>query len=325
MSLRPDTMPAIFIKKSGRKKSHANIPHGSWKVAYADFVTAMMAFFLLMWLVNITTEDQKEKMSEYFNSFEGNDETNEVEIEAGLITIIDGGRVGGELSEEETIKENNEKELDLVSVDVEAFIEDFGVSSWDTIEISRERYDELVKTSENFEKQKTKIEVVKDVFIGEEIDIKSNDTTFDTLKKLKESEVFSDIKDQIIIKKSESEIIIELIDLNGSSMFKLGSSILEPSAKKIILEISKVLSGIPNGIVITGHTDAKKYRSKSSGYSNWELSSDRANAARRAIILGGVQAIQIKKVEGRSSTDLAIKDDPMAAENRRVQIKIMSF
>jgi chemotaxis protein MotB len=325
MSLRPDTMPAIFIKKSGRKKSHANIPHGSWKVAYADFVTAMMAFFLLMWLVNITTEDQKEKMSEYFNSFEGNDETNEVEIEAGLITIIDGGRVGGELSEEETIKENNEKELDLVSVDVEAFIEDFGVSSWDTIEISRERYDELVKTSENFEKQKTKIEVVKDVFIGEEIDIKSNDTTFDTLKKLKESEVFSDIKDQIIIKKSESEIIIELIDLNDSSMFKLGSSILEPSAKKIILEISKVLSGIPNGIVITGHTDAKKYRSKSSGYSNWELSSDRANAARRAIILGGVQAIQIKKVEGRSSTDLAIKDDPMAAENRRVQIKIMSF
>ena len=117
---------------------------------------------------------------------------------------------------------------------------------------------------------------------------------------------------------------IQIADEKNRPMFNIGSAVLQPYAKEILAEISNVLNDVPNAISLSGHTDAAPYSGGDRGYSNWELSADRANACRRQLVAGGIDDGKILRVVGLGSAVLFDKDDPLSPINRRISIIVMN-
>ncbi len=329
MALREPKDQTLVVRKSSRKRGHlGHQSHGSWKVAYADFVTAMMAFFLLLWLVNITDPEQKKVLTEYFNPYEAIDDSQEVEVEAGIISLLDGGQQGGsEVYEREVVTSEGEPERPVVPADLEQ-VGDFGVSSWDRVEIAREEYEALLERVEVAELAKDD-GVEAPVLIDPEValEIAQADEMLEKIKKSLENAretnpLLAKYKEQISIEKTPDGVRVQLMDIEQFSMFRVGSAVLDPEAEVLIREISAILTDVPNFIAVTGHTDARPYKALS-GYSNWELSSDRANSARRALLGAGISEVKIERVEGRADNDLLYPDDGLDPRNRRIDLLIL--
>lgn len=327
MALRSKKDELLIVRKSGRKRHHEHESHGSWKVAYADFVTAMMAFFLLMWLLNATTEDQKKALTEYFNPYESESSSQDVEVSAGIISIMDGGLFGGTQVNERELEDNaGEPEAALIQ-DSAGSRSDFGVNTWDRVEISREEYDNLRKLAQGSRAPEKTVNLPDPV--SEELDLSEKEAQLriQLLKKVLDekilsSEEFQEFKDRVSLEIVPEGLKIQLMDQDDFSMFRLGSAVLEPRAEALIEALGGVLRSSGNNIVITGHTDGRPF-SSARPYSNWELSSDRANAARRAIVAAGVGKGMIYRVEGRADNDLLHPEDVMDARNRRINFLIL--
>jgi chemotaxis protein MotB len=244
----------IIIKKV-KKVSGKGIHGGSWKVAYADFVTAMMAFFLLLWLISMVAPEKRARVSEYFKNF-------------SIFT-----------SSGQSMMLQNSSQI-------------FNESGQTSDKALADLYGEAGSTSA--------------------------DRFRDILKKAVETQL-RDLQDQISVTVIGDGVRIELTDKNGSSMFSMGSSMLTDQAKKILTVLSRSVRETDNKIYIEGHTDSYSY-SSSSSYSNWELSSDRANAARRQLVESGVNPERIVRVVGFADKDPLIKDNPSDPRNRRISI-----
>jgi chemotaxis protein MotB len=277
-----EALAPIIIKKV-KKRGHGH-HGGSWKVAFADFATAMMAFFLLMWLMGSTTEEQRGAISEYFNNPSAVPGTStspaptSMQGPGGASTSMI--QLGGGM-ELHTSSDNPDTPPAQVVNDEEA--------EKRAEQIDRERLNSLMKD------------------LKEAIDAR---------------EALAKFKDQILLDITPEGVRIQIVDHERRSMFPLGSSRLEDYSAKILYELANIINNVPNRISISGHTDIKPY--VANNYSNWELSADRANAARRALITGGLPLEKVGRVVGLASSvllDTAVPDSPV---NRRISIIVMN-
>ncbi|SFK32039.1 chemotaxis protein MotB [Nitrosomonas aestuarii] len=269
----------IVIKRI--KKVAGGHHGGAWKIAYADFVTAMMAFFLLMWLLGSASQGDLEGIAEYFKTplklamFGG--------ANVGDATsIIKGGGTDltystGQVKKGEAVTEK--KILDLKAAQAE-----------------QERIEML-----RLNKLKKKIEAAIDA-----------------------NPILRKFKNQLLLDITTEGLRIQIVDELNRPMFSSGRAELQSYTKVILQEIGRTLNDVPNKISLSGHTDATPYPSGDKGYSNWELSADRANASRRELIAGGMEGEKVLRVVGLSSAVLFDKENPFNPINRRISIIVMN-
>jgi chemotaxis protein MotB len=285
--------PTIVIRRR-KKRGHAH-HGGSWKVAFADFATAMMAFFLLMWLMGATTEKQKGAISEYFNN---------PSVVQGASTVPSPNSVQGPGgSSTSMIKLGGGMELyrqPTAKPDSDPLHNGMAEKGHDK--------DADAQADEQQEEQRDKVRL--DGLLSQ---LHSAIDERDSLAKY---------KSQILLDATGEGVRIQIVDQEPRSMFPLGSAKLEEFSENILHELSTIIQQVPNRISISGHTDIKPYVAVN--YSNWELSSDRANAARRALIGGGLPAEKIGRVVGLGSSVPLDPLKPDSSVNRRISIVVLN-
>lgn len=275
----------IIIKRI-KKAAHAH-HGGSWKVAYADFVTAMMAFFLLMWLMGFTTEGERKAISDYFQN------PSAIQGKGGSSTsLIDLGK-GLDAPRTNQKKPNQE-----------------------TTAVSREDVPE--------ESAAPAASVQDDMLLAKQNDKKRLESLMEELKKAIEANAaLKPFKEQLLLDTTPDGLRLQIVDQESRPMFDIGSANLQPYTRRILHEVSKVIAQVPNHISIAGHTDARAY-SDGADFGNWELSSERANACRRELVRGGVAEQKIARVVGLASTVLFDKSNPLNPINRRISIVVLN-
>lgn len=281
--------PRPIIIKRIKKGGHAH-HGGSWKVAFADFATAMMAFFLLMWLMEATTEEQRGAISEYFN--------NPSNVQGASPVPSPSPVQGPGGASTSMIKLGGGMELHHDAAPPAPIAPPTPGSQTTT------RPDD-------------------DGAQEEKLDNERLAGLMDALRKgIDERESLAKFKDQILLDVTPEGVRIQIIDHERRSMFPLGSARLEDFSSDILKELAHIVSSVPNRISISGHTDRKPYVAVN--YTNWELSADRANAARRALINGGLAPEKIGRVVGLASSVLLDPSTPEGPVNRRISIVIMN-
>src|SRR5690349_23642540 len=287
----------IYIKRV--KKVAGGHHGGAWKVAYADFVTAMMAFFLVMWLVTAVSKEERAAIFDYFKnpSMEPGKSVKPAPGQAGP-----GGastspiNLGGGLDSPRTT--THEKP---------------GIGTPVTL-VNREKPTEITPEQQADLEAKLKVEMEK----------KRLDALMQDLKEaINKSQALEPFKDQLLLDITPEGLRIQIVDAQNRPMFDLGSSRLKGYTNAILHEVTQYLKTVPKRVSITGHTDATPYAGIS-GYTNWDLSTDRANAARRALEAAGYDTQQIARVTGLGSAVLVNKDNPRDAVNRRISIVVMT-
>lgn len=270
----------IIIKRI-KKSGHA-VHGGAWKIAYADFVTAMMAFFLLMWLLGSTAKGELQGIAAYFSSplkvaMAGGDGA------GNSSSVIPGGgndltKVHGQVrrSDNETEKERR--------------------MSIDTARAERARQDAAR--------------------------IKALQSKIDAM--ITENPRLNEYKSQIRIDVTPDGLQIQIVDNQNRPMFDSGSALVKPYMRDILREIGAALGGVENRISLAGHTDSAPYGNSDRGYSNWELSADRANASRRELVSAGMPDAKLGRVVGLAASDLLEPDNPRAPANRRITITVLT-
>ena len=269
----------IVIKRI--KKVAGGHHGGAWKIAYADFVTAMMAFFLLMWLLGSASQGDLEGISEYFRTplkvamFGGSSVGDASSVIKGGGTDL--SRSSGQVKKGETIVEK--EILDLKAAQAER----------ERLELQR-----LNQLKINLEKA------------------------------IDANPLLIRFKNQLLLDITSEGLRIQIVDEQNRPMFASGRAELQPYTKVILHEIGKMLNDVSNKISLSGHTDATPFPTGDKGYSNWELSADRANASRRELITGGMDADKMLRVVGLSSAVLFDKENPFNPINRRISIIVMN-
>lgn len=253
-----------------RRKSHKHAHHGgSWKIAYADFMTAMMAFFLVMWLLASSSPLQRHQIAEYFQMplkvalSQGNKES------LSSSTIPGGGE-------------------DMMHQQGEVFKQVLN-------KIDRD------KSTMNLKRAHDKLE-----------DLIKNDPRL------------SDYKSNLRLSLTDDGLLIQILDSSDRPMFRVGGITLEPYMRGILQSLVPVLNELPNHISLTGHTDSLPYAGGGSGYSNWELSADRANASRRTMVAAGLSPEKFMRVTGTADIMVLENTQPDAPSNRRISILVLS-
>jgi chemotaxis protein MotB len=281
--------PPIIVKKVIKKVDGHH--GGSWKVAFADFATAMMAFFMLMWIMGSTTEEQKGAISEYFNNPSRTPGASDVPNPNPLIG--EGG--------------SSPSLIDLVT-------------AAPTLETPEDTPSDMDESREHADSRSTN----EAEQIVEAVERQRLEELLAELKQaVEKSQALKPFKDQLLLDITPEGLRIQIIDKEGRPMFALGSAELKDYTRVILAEISKTVNEVPNRISITGHTDAYPYTQRKD-YGNWELSADRANAARRAMVTGGLNQDKIGRVVGFGDSVLFVKEDPFAPVNRRISIIVMN-
>ncbi|MCI0654366.1 MAG: flagellar motor protein MotB, partial [Methylococcaceae bacterium] len=247
----------VIIKKVKKSKGHGH--HGGvWKLAYADFMTAMMAFFLLMWLLGSTSKEVREGIAEYFQNPWKASLTGGANV-GDRTSILPGGGIDLRSREDGQVDRGGKTEADDTAMEIEREAEQKEMQDLDTLKATIA-------------------------------------SMLDASPELKE------FNDQIKLESTQEGLRIQIIDSRNRPMFKLASSHTEAHAQMILRKLAPVINELPNKITINGHTDALPYPDNPSGYSNWELSTDRANAARRELNSGGLAEEKMLRVIGLGSS-----------------------
>lgn len=273
----------IVIKRV--KKYAAGAHGGSWKIAFADFALALMAFFLVLWLIESTTELEKMVIAGYFSD------------PTSLANSGDGGTPYVlDLQGRPLTLPNQGLNLALVQADQEQAAEASEVlENAEYIELARLRETELLESLRG---------QVEEIIAGNQ-----------------EFEWFSD---SLTMEVTELGLSIQIVDRENRPLFPSGSEQMQPYALEVLWAMANVLQDIPNKISIYGHTDSVPFGSDFAQYTNWELSTDRANAARRALVEGGLPAQQFAQIIGMGSSLPLLPDTPEAAANRRLVIMVLN-
>ena len=269
----------IIIKrvKKGGHAAHG----GAWKIAYADFVTAMMAFFLLMWLLGSTTEGDKKGISDYFGS--------------PLKVSMAGGSGSGDSS---SVVKGGGTDLTRTNGQVKA----------GDVEAQRRSLQLKALKADQRRAEKARLEALK----------KKVEDVLAANPKL------AALESQIRLEMTRDGLRIQIVDDQNRPMFDSGSAVVKPYMRELLREIGGVLTEVPNRLTLEGHTDAQPFGSGERGYSNWELSSDRANASRREIVAGGLPEDRMLLVQGMASSRLFLPADPASPMNRRISVIVMN-
>jgi chemotaxis protein MotB len=275
-----DRVRPIIIKKI--KKSAGGHHGGAWKIAYADFVTAMMAFFLLMWLLGSSSKATLEGIAEYFKM--------------PLKVALQGGPA---VAASDSVIKSGGKDLTKKQGQVKPVDGPKGKEK--SVDINDAKQAVEKAEAAKLEELKAKIE-----------------------KAIEDSPTLSKFKKQLLLDITSEGLRIQIVDEQNRPMFASSKAVMQPYAQEILQEIGKMLNGVTNKISLSGHTDAVPYPSGEKGYSNWELSSDRANASRRELIAGGMDETKLLRVVGLASASLFDKGNPLNPSNRRISIIVMN-
>ena len=297
----------IIIKKI-KKGGHAH-HGGAWKVAYADFVTAMMAFFLLLWLLQATTEEQKLGIAEYF-----------APTSVSRSTSGADGVLGGRTFTKEGANPNDQSPIGVM-IQLPTNPPD-----WD-------------KTGDPQENTATNQTGAGGSDSPKENEPEPVDQQLEDFLSKRESEQFARVEEalrraindvpelaklssNLLIDQTQEGLRIQIVDEAGKSMFPSGSADMFDHTREILSLIVDAIQQLPQQIAIKGHTDATPFNAKN-GYTNWELSTDRANASRRALIGGGLKPERIASVIGLADKEHLDKANPYSARNRRISIILL--
>ena len=269
----------IIIKriKKGGHAAHG----GAWKIAYADFVTAMMAFFLLMWLLGSTAKGELQGIASYFQS-------------PVKVSLMGGNGTGNSSS----ILPGGGRDLSKA----------FGQMDSGDSERAAKLIGAQMARAESMRRDAERIDALE----------RKITTLIEKNPKL------SEYGSQIQLEKTTDGLHIQIVDQQNRPMFDTGSALVKPYMRDILREIGAALGDVENHIALAGHTDATPYGSGDRGYSNWELSADRANASRRELVAGGLPDNKLRRVEGLASSRLLRADAPTDPVNRRISIVVMT-
>ena len=270
----------IIIKRV-KKGGHA-VHGGAWKIAYADFVTAMMAFFLLMWLLGSTTEGDKKGIADYFQS-------------PLKLALLNGGSGSGDSA---SVVKGGGEDLSRSTGQVKRGDVQAAKS---TINLRKLKSEQIRAEAARLEDLKKKVE-----------------------EKIGENNKLQGMRSQILLEMTPDGLRIQIVDSEGRAMFASGSAAVQPGMRELLRTVGYVLAEVPNRLTLEGHTDALPFGSTERGYSNWELSSDRANASRRELLAGGLQEDHVLRVQGLASSNPYDRKDPAAPANRRISIVVMT-
>ncbi|WP_265948084.1 flagellar motor protein MotB [Dechloromonas sp. A34] len=274
-----DSTRPIVIK---RKKVVAGGAHGgAWKIAYADFVTAMMAFFLLMWLLGSTAKGDLQGIAEHFQN--------------PLKVAMSGGAGSGDAT---SVLQGGGKDLTRQSGQVKQG----DVEKKKTTSFSKEAQAEFRR------KEQERLEALK----------------ADIEKMIEQSPQLAQFKKQMLLDITSEGLRIQIVDEQNRPMFDSGGAELKPYTREILRQVGKALNGVSNRISLAGHTDAASFSGGTQGFSNWELSANRANASRRELVVGGMDDSKVLRVVGLASTVLFDKNDPLNSVNRRISIVVLN-
>jgi len=287
-----DKKTPIIIKKKGG--GHAAAHGGSWKVAYADFVTAMMAFFLLMWLVNMTPQTKKVQLADYFQQFSI--------LDPGGMAVMRGDYKGQVLQAPE---QGGEKAPELPPenpIPAESMKDQVTPGEKPGFAQPRPTGKAPVPSDVTAEQGHPGKEQIEQA-LGRAID-----------QRLK------DFKEQVFVNATDNGVQIQVVDSQGRPLFQKGSIELTDVGKKALAAVTETIKNLPNKIAIEGHTDA--YTFVSARYTNWELSTSRASTARREMESLGLNSDKLVRVAGYAATKPFVADAPFDPQNRRISILI---
>ncbi|MGH1403344.1 MAG: flagellar motor protein MotB [Alphaproteobacteria bacterium] len=258
---------------------------GAWKVAYADFVTAMMAFFLLMWLLNVVTDEQKQAISDHFSPSHPavSDRTSGA-----------GGVMGGLTMSPEGAMASQKNPLIPMQVTQQ-----------------RKRGGDVKSKVNNAEKKR------------EEAEQKRFEKAAQKIKEaIEKNPKLKKLKDNVLIDITPEGLRIQIIDRDGETMFPSGSARMYGKTKLLLEQITEIVLDMPNEVSVRGHTDAARY-APGATYTNWELSADRANASRRVMLGSKMPTDRLNNVMGKAATELLIQDNPLDPRNRRITLILL--
>lgn len=283
-----DNNQPIIVKRV--KKSAAGHHGGAWKIAFADFATAMMAFFLVMWLMSSATPEQKKAISGYFQDPIGF-------TESASPYVID---LGGTPTPAPDRTLNPE------------------------LKDAPDAQEQSVDSSSNEEVQTRQVDPTQAQNLAEQVERERLELLLQELQnKVEENPELQKFKDQILFEITQDGLRIQIMDAANRPMFDLGSARLQPYFEDILLIMAETIKAVPNKISVSGHTDAKPFAGNGE-FGNWELSANRANAARRALVAGGYPDGHVARVVGYASSALFDRNDPLNPVNRRIDITVLT-
>ena len=279
-----DNQPVIIVrKKKGGDHGHHG---GAWKVAYADFVTAMMAFFLLLWLLNVTTDEQKNGIADYFApSAVSHSPSGAGGVLGGQTIVTDGSQVSN--------KGVPAVVIGIAPPPAEGTEREAPPSDEEITKRLAEKEDEAFRQAESALQHA-----------------------------IQDNPQIADLARHLLVDMTPEGLRIQLVDQDQESMFPTGSAAMTDRARKLMVMIANIANHLPNKLSVSGHTDARPYRTET-GYGNWELSTDRANASRRVLIEAGVPVARFRLVSGKADQEPLIAADPLNPSNRRISIVLL--
>jgi len=269
----------IIIKRV--KKGGHGFHGGAWKIAYADFVTAMMAFFLMMWLIGSTTEGDRKGIADYFQT-------------PLRVALLGGASGSGDSSS-------------LVRGGGEDLSRSVGQVKGGDVESKRRSANLEALRDEQRQAERARLQK-----LAEELDRRISESGLEALKS------------QIRLDMTRDGLRIQIVDAANRPMFASGSAVVQPYMRELLRDIGGLLVDVPNRLTLEGHTDATPFGGGALGYTNWELSADRANASRRELVAGGLPVDRVLRVQGLAASSPFEREDPAAPVNRRISIIVMN-
>ncbi len=270
-----------IIVKRVKKGGHGH-HGGAWKIAYADFVTAMMAFFLLMWLLGSTTEGDRKGIADYFSS-------------PLKVSLLGAGSGAGDASH---VVAGGGQDLSRQTGQVKR-----GDTAADrsAVNLHQLKAEQARAEVARLEDLKTRVR-----------------------ERIESNARLQAMASQMLLDMTPDGLRIQIVDAEQRPMFTSGSATVQPYMRELLREIGVVLADVPNRLTLEGHTDALPFAAGDRGYSNWELSADRANASRRELLEGGLPDDRVLRVQGLASANPFDRTDPGAPSNRRISVVVMT-
>ncbi len=297
----PAALAPIIIKKI-IDEGHGGAHGGAWKIALADMMTAMMAFFLLMWLLGATNENQRKSIAEYFKP------TSHSNITMGQLAGSNGMFGGSSIIDPDGFPYSAKQTslMERVTPNSEG-----GPTENDPSPNANERSD----PAQMSEAERKKAAEEQDNANFEKLEKA-------VLEKLAQNPKLQNLKDQVQFTREKEGLRIEIIDKADFAMFGLGTTGMTPRAQALVSEVAKSVQGMDNKLAIRGHTDSVAF-ANTDGRNNWSLSAERAEETRKMLEKTGVKADRFAKIEGVADTAPYNPNDPKDARNRRISVTVM--
>lgn len=298
---------APIIYKKVKKAAHAH-HGGAWKIAYADFVTAMMAFFLLMWLISMTTPEQKQGLADYF-----------APASVSRSTSGAGGVLGGTAFEVDGARMAGSAPRIVMTISTPAAPKSVETNDKRTADASdgkRESSDAETTAQGQISNNTSAVET-------NAVEEQNFRSAAESLRQaMQDNPELAELSKNVIIDETPEGLRIQIIDQDGRSMFPTGLAEPYERTRMLLQAVGKILLRLPNRISIAGHTDSTPYQGVP-GYSNWELTADRANAARRIIDAQGLPDDRVFQVVGKADSEPLFPEDTRMAANRRLSVVLL--